>query len=398
MAINPNKLAEFIGKNNRLSRAALRTQDGMFVADAVDTDATEAKHFVGRAGFTKVVDGTGMHSLWASRDGRAFFMSGHELHAFDAKAGTAESLSWYAYSSNAVCYADLPDGSVALSDGLTVARIGADGVVRSGMLAAPSPEPTVVTSPGDGQYLYCFAYADSDGVLGMCSTPRTALSADLAFDVPQPPAGLTLQIYASYAGGEVMYLAAETTDAALINLTESRIGGECPTLHMQPVPGGSILGVANGRLFSVVGNLVFFSNPFHYGAMEPLNFIALPDKITVFAPYEDGFFVVADKTYWLQGRDPFQAELKVVSDDTAVARSQSFLTDARPVWLASNGIVVGDDGGTVKELTEEVVQAHPVLPTDVGATVAVERPYARQIISNHQRVGFARAGFTMTAE
>lgn len=399
MAANTTKQQAFLGKNERLSRASLHDREGLYVADAKNVDVSGSKHFLGRAGYTKVVSGAGMHSLWATRDGRAFVVSEGQLCLFDHQAMQLHALGLSLPASALLAYAELPGGDVAVSDGRAIHRITPDNTVLPMIHDAPAPTPQAVVQVGqpDRSFLYCFAYADMQGAVGLCSPINRVEAAELAFEVPVPPDGLKLQLYVSHPNGEVAYLMAESLGGT-VQCGEVRRGGVCPTQHLQPLPPGDILVTHAGRLYSVRGSVVYFSEPYLFGAMSAGNFIPMPTNISLVAPVGEGCFIVADKTYWMRGTNPDEAALVVVSGAEAVPHSLAWLDDGRPVWESTMGIVIGNPDGSLEELTSEVMPGRPVEPGTIGASLAAERNNAKQVISNRRREGYARAGVYMTAE
>lgn len=397
MATNPQRISSFLGVNERLHRGALRVEEGFFVAQAKNVDLTRSGQFIGRAGYRRVVAGSDMHSLWASATARAFVASGKQLCALNVRAGVLQPLGMDVPSIARLAFADLADGDIAVTDGRALLRIQPDNSLRSLLAAAPTPQPVAQLTPGSRHFLYCFAYVDAKGVLGLCTPVRYGVGEVLSFDVPTPPAGLLTQIYVSHPGGEVMYLLAESAGGS-VTAGEQRIGGQCPTLHLQALPAGDALQLHGGRLYVVRGSVIYFSEPYQFGAMAPTNFLQFPAPVTVLAAMPTGLFVVADKTYWMLGTDPAMASMEVVNEDTGVARSLARLSNGRAVWGSSQGTVVGNKDGEVVSLTDAVVPSDRVLPGTTGATLPVERNGVDQIISKRQHPGYGRAGVTMEAE
>lgn len=397
MATNPQKISSFLGVNERLHRTSLRVEEGGFVAQAKNVDLTQSGQFLGREGYHRAVAGSDMHSLWVSATGRAFVASAKQLCALNVRAGSLQPLGMDVPSIARLAFADLADGDIAVTDGRALLRIQPDNSLGLMLAPAPAPQPVAQLTPGSRHFLYCFAYVDASGVVGLCTPVRHGVGEVLSFDVPAPPSGLSTQIYVSHPGGEVMYLLAESAGGR-VTAGEQRIGGQCPTLHLQALPAGDALQLQGGRLYVVRGNAIYFSEPYQFGAMAPTNFLQLPAPVTVLAAMPTGLFVVADKTYWMLGTDPATASMPVVNEHTGIARSLARLSDGRAVWCSSQGVVVGNEAGEVASLTDAVVPAQRVLPGATGATLPIERNGVDQIISKRQHPGFGRAGVTMEAE
>ena len=397
MATNPSRISSFLGVNERLHRGALRVEEGFFVAQAKNVDLTRTGQFIGRAGYRRVVAGSDMHSLWVSATARAFVASGKQLCALNVRACVLQPLGMDVPSIARLAFAELADGDIAVTDGRALLRIQPDSSLGPMLAPAPAPQPVAQLTPGSRHFLYCFAYVDARGVVGLCTPVRHGVGEVLSFDVPTPPAGLLTQIYVSHPGGEVMYLLAESAGGS-VTAGEQRIGGQCPTLHLQALPAGDALQLHGGRLYVVRGSVIYFSEPYQFGAMAPTNFLQFPAPVTVLAAMPTGLFVVADQTYWMLGTDPAMASMGVVNEHTGVARSLARLSNGRAVWGSSQGTVVGNKDGEVVSLTDAVVPSDRVLPGTTGATLPVERNGVDQIISKRQHPGYGRAGVTMEAE
>lgn len=391
------KLHQFIGLNERRSRSDLQTKEGRFVAGAENVDMVLPGAFRGRSGYTKLIPGADMHSLWVSAKGRAFVVSAGQLCALDVRNRQLTPLAMTVPTAATLSFADLPDGDIAVSDARTLLRIKPDNSLQPVVAAAPAPAPTATADAGANTYLYCFAYVDALGVVGLCTQSKVVVGGVPTFNVPAPPAGYRTQVYVSHPNGEVMYLAAESSGGVLV-CGQDRIGGECLTLNQQALMPGSAMCVHGGRLYVARGSVIYYSHPYSMGVMSPANFLPMPAEVTVMAPTPTGCFIVADKTYWLQGSDPLAAQLSVINEHTGVARSLARLSDGRPVWASSDGVVVGSPDGAITSLTSEVAVGQDAPSGTTGATLPMERNGAPQIISKRQQAGFGRAGITMTAE
>lgn len=391
------KLHQFIGLNERRSRSDLQTKEGRYVAGAENVDMVLPGAFRGRNGYTKLVPGADMHSLWASSKGRAFVVSAGQLCALDVRSRQLTPLNMSVPVTATLSFADLPDGDIAVSDARILLRIKPDNSLQPIVAAVPAPAPAATADAGTSTYLYCFAYVDAQGVVGLCTQPRAIVGGTPTFDVPAPPDGYRTQVYVSHPNGEVMYLAAESDGGTLV-CGQDRIGGECPTLGQQALMPGGVMCVHGGRLYVARGGVIYYSHPYSTGVMAPANFLPLPSEVTVMAPTPSGCFIVSDRTYWLQGTDPIAAQLSVVNEHTGVAGSLARLADGRPTWASSDGVVVGGLDGGITSLTGEVTIGRDAPYGTTGATLPLERNGAHQIISKRQQAGFGRAGITMTAE
>lgn len=391
------KVKAFLGINNRLSREHLATEDGNFLRDAVNVDVTDAKRLRLRKGFAKVIDGEYAHSIWA--DGQnAFYADSGVLYRISASLERHPVRSGLA-PSQTISYA-MAGGDVVFSNGQVIERIVGNS---SAPLVYPAPSPVpVATMVGDGSlpsstYLYCFAYVDADDVLGLCSEVFSVTGQGaIQFSVPAPPPGLRTRVFVTSPGDEVPQYLLDSSGGVALYAVPQWAGAPSITLHKQALPPGQIVREFNGRLCSVSGNTLYYSDAYHNGVMSPTNYIPFPAEITIFEPCDNGAFLVADRTYWLSGPDISKAEVVPVNYHRASFGSAARVKSGGVVWFSSEGLVKGTSDGQVLEIMDAKVEVE--IP-ETAATLHRSFDGIRQYVaSGAHRPGYGAVGFFMDAE
>jgi hypothetical protein len=139
-------------------------------------------------------------------------------------------------------------------------------------------------------------------------------------------------------------------------------GKELKTQFMVNPPCGQLVDYARGRIYIAVGNIVYFTEPIQYGLVNArFGFYMFPEHVTLLKGTNTGLYVSSDITYYVDG-DPkplkdggsIPTTLKPVLPYKAIEGAACNLVDSQDVmWLSERGVVLGKDGGDVKNLTED---------------------------------------------
>jgi hypothetical protein len=365
------KLDDFsLGMNNRAPDFRLERKDGRevrsFLRSIVNADLTSQGTLRRRQGYARVIAGTACHSFWA--DGAvAYFADGANLVRMNPDVSYSTIHSNLAYGAP-VSFAAVGTDTY-YTDGARLRRLAADGTDHAAGVPLLLVEPTVTAAPGAGslyaaRYSVCVTQVNEDGEEGGSSIPQQVeLTADGAITVSglptSFPAGVAaLRIYLT-PGNATTLMRAMTlaAPAASVQITVMPVlGARCPTVLMAPMPAGRIVRHLNGRLFVVVGNTLFYSEPYAPALRNPARgWVQFPAPITMLEPCINGFFIAADKTYWVPG-DIASAEMVPVLPYGAVLGTSGSVPDELACWWMSHqGMVRGAPDGTVKNLQEENV-------------------------------------------
>lgn len=145
------------------------------------------------------------------------------------------------------------------------------------------------------------------------------------------------------------------------------------------LPPCSILRYYRGRMYSVSGQFVHYTEPPSYAHTRPAtNWFAMTADITVFEPVKNGIWVVSDQTRFLSGAGPGQFNVVEAHAATAAAGTACTLvkgfgpekTDG-VIWYSDVGPVLGTDSGQLVELTSKHVTPH-VATSGVGVVREID--------------------------
>lgn len=343
-------LSRILGINNRRSRKSLSAgEDGRYLADAVNVDIDETANITMRKGVVKE------HTLVSGRSlfnagGRFFYADGAALYA--GQIGAAAIIA-SVNALNRVAYADV-SGTVCYSDGVSLGAVGANNVASN--LAVPVPsQPTSSTIAGTLQpasYTFLMTYVVNGIEGGACPMQSHALAATggIRITLPATPVGVdSIGLYVSGPDGtEPRRFGTVAAGTTQVDITVAPNGRVCNTRNKGPMPAGTILAGQNGRLLSVVDNILYYSEPYNLGLNDKIGgYVPFPKPITIVQPCgNSGVFVVADKTYWIAALGSEEAvAVHGIEYGAVPGTSGDFEEGQKCYWLSARGIIVGDASG-----------------------------------------------------
>ena len=360
------------------------------LTSALNVDLDKEGNVYRRKGYTQIYSGSGIHSLYAK-----YFVEGSELKDLDGTIiQTGLSLSKFLAWETVLGEHYYSDGSI-----LRTVEHGSAGV------PTPPGNPTLSETTGlldGGLYQVTIAYrSPNTGEIGGVRLASVITVGDnsgiLLNDIPVSPDGYDVVIYVSTQNGEELYqngvVSNGLTAYTIVNSRKStRI---LNTQFMEPLPGGHIIRHFKARLYVARDNVLWFSEAFRYGLRKTnKDFFQFASKITIVQPVTDGVYVVADKTYFLEGTEPSKMALTVVSDDKGIEGTgitmggQPFGIEADVevgYWFSKKGAILGLPAGELKFLTEDRL----ALETDLvsGSTMFKEVSGIKQMVTNFSNKG-----------
>lgn len=377
------------GVNNRLppERLQRRSQEGAldFVQSAVNGNFTDAGTFRRREGSVKTLAGGDCHSFWADA-GVGFMVDGVDLLRITLEAGEPTQVVIAQVTPGLQMSYAKPVNDVYLSNGVQRFRTDSQGQVSEWGVPVPQRTPsTNVTSAGQlmkGRYQLVVSHLSADGEEGGTTFPlQVSLGSTGAIeltDIPQLPGHSTL-IYCTSCDGDIFYKVGATTGSSFVIASTNEYGQRPIGLLMNQTPPGNIVRQLNGRLLVAAGNILFYSEPYNFGLYNPArNYIPFPAPITMVEPCQNGFFVSADQTYWVDG-EISEADLNPVLPYKAIAGTSAVVPNQNAVWwMSERGAVLGTQDGQVQNLQEKNVAVDPGV---VGASLFREQDGMKQMIS-----------------
>lgn len=359
-------------------------------ADNVDLDNSGKVDL--RAGFTRQ-SATATHSVWSDEALLAFCVQGSQLMRVNLDFSLTAIYTGLT-AGRPMSYSRVND-SVYMSNGRE-ALVYNNGVVRSWGLPVP-PTPTAVQvapgSLGGGSYQFTVTYVRADGqesgaapvsgridvvVPSSGGTFRPQAAAVRLGLAPVTDAAVVSQnIYFSAPNGDVLYLIANvpaSTSTFTYNGTLAPGGYELQGRGLSPAPAGQIVGYYSGRLYVMVDDMLYPSEPYAYEQFDLRKYLPLDGRGTLFAVLEEkerldspgmdgGLFIGTDKSCGIMvGSSPeefqYVPRLNYGAIEGALAYVDGTLfsdgaAGARklPMWLTAQGICAGLPGMEIKNVT-----------------------------------------------
>lgn len=352
------RLKSIIGINNRLSRHALQTEVGQFVAAAQNVDLDDTGRASRRSGFTEVSALTTGRSLF-SANGFTLLADGTNLKSVVSFAPYS-AVTVDTVAANKISYAAI-NNDIYYSDGVKLARLDQYGAVHNVGIPVPASLPgTAIAGALDaGRYQATITYFYDQVEGGAIASIIVDLAATggIRLTLPASPAGVTgIGVYLSSANGDKPYLHSTVAPGAgAVDLTSKATGRQCRTELKGPMPAGNIVRHYLTVLLVASGKTLYYSDSYNFGLTTPgKNYITFADDITIVRPCVKGVYVVAgSKTYWLTSLGVTEQDMVPVLPYGAVAGSDGEMPNAEKVfWLSAKGLVVADQMGQVANLNE----------------------------------------------
>ena len=387
--LKPIKVGPFnLGVNNRLPDTELVIPKvGTFLRAGVNIDLTTPGTLKRRQGFESALVGSDCHSLF-SRGDEAYVVDGSTLYALsgDPAALTRTAVREGLSVGRRLSYTVVND-NILYTDGTVLRRLSG---VQDFPVAVPmlSPEPTVTAASGslpEATYQVCFTYFDANFQQSGSTTPVAVTGTGIAIsNLPAAfPTGVVgVMVYMTTPGGDLLMLsqvlpAPQTT---LNIVSPPALTGQCPTLLLKPMPGGSIVRHNNGRLMVAVGSTLFYSEPFSNLYDPAKNFISFSSTINVLESLTAGFYVATDdQTFYFDG-DITNSDARVVLPYGGVEGTGGTYPDKlRCWWMSPRGLVQADDSGEAKNAQENNIAMNPA---HLGASMFREQDGIKQVVTS----------------
>lgn len=364
--------------------------------EALNVDLTDSGKPRRRKGFTSIYSGSNIRSLKTS-GGVTVFAEGGDLKSLGPDNSTDSLLSGLD-PDNYLAYAEV-NRYLYFSDGHDVSgkiktAISGQPVVEEWPIAFPDTKPQVaaLTYGGldEGRYLVAYTNVGSNGEeSGALPSVAVDVPAGGGIAVTDLPTTHRNNLYATKANGERFYYVVQLSAAtSSFNVSGSLRAKELTTMHLEPLPTGSIMFHAFGRMWVAVGNLLHYSEPFNFGSYNPAaHFFYFAEDISIALPVENGIYVCAGSTYFLGGMNPKEMTQDTVYPHDGVPGTgmsvspKVFNMEGKEdvaYWFSDKGPVIGMPDGQVQPLTEDRLA---VPEYEVGATMYRAEDGIQQMVS-----------------
>lgn len=393
----------FLGINNRLPDFSLSVRDkGDWLRDAVNVDIDNAGRVRRRAAATLVQAMTDADSLYMTGTTTGYLRRGAAIYAI--------ALPTYSEALFKILSADAPlswaefNGVLYYSNGTDSGRIEG-GVAYPWGLATPNA-PTCTTIPGAiyaGAYQVGVSYYNNvtgeEGGISASSNPSLSAAGGIRVTLPGASPGAThVNVYFSTVNGSIpMWIGQYAIGTASIDVAaEPTRLRESNGRFERPLPAGTQIFMANGRLCSVDGNRINIGSPARPGYYIPIDgrqraegapmdygYITFPADVDLAVPTQMGVYVAyGDVTQFFAGTDLAATELVKDVLPYGAVPGTAFVVPHKenPLvgWFGAHGIVLGDPQGTVKDAMIDNID---LTPPASGTSAVVQTDGYKRVVS-----------------
>lgn len=329
-----------------------------------------------RAGYTKVLDGTRVQSLFA-HDSLPYMVARVDdaLVMLEGHPPTVAMAVAHGLGTAPAAYSALNGELLWTVDGVATGRIDLFGEPTClGVPTGVLPGATAIGGGGlpAGRYLVALSYQLDSGEDGGTSAPQAVDVAEggaIRLALPEPPEPVAmLRLWRSEPGGTLLQHALDVpaglAEATLVN---APLGADCETLHLEPLPAGHLLAVLNGIPWVAVGTQVYHGTADRPFLHHP-GFHRLPyrDPVDLLLPVGEGeaagmFIAAGKRTFFVAGGRTSQLSQKIAHAHGAVPGTGLLVpasafgqgTGLAAYWMGRNGTpCLGLPGGQVIALTQ----------------------------------------------
>ena len=337
---------------------------------AVNVDITDGLKLRSRKGFGSALFAGSHHSMFAHAGMWFGVASGALKRLFPSGASTTLRTGLLG---ERVDYATLGDRRVYYSDGNVTGCIDNDRH-RTWGLEPPAYQPTAATTGGTlpaGTYQYALTFVRSDGqesgtgVAGRVEVPALGGIQFAGIVVSTDTDVVMKRLYISPANDDTMYralqLAPDETTATFYDRTP--LLAPLTTQHLRPPVAGRPLAAHNARVYVADGAVLRYTEPQAPELMDIRKGFHMPEEITIVAPVKDGIYVgTRERLVFLPGDDPAKFSYDEARMYGAVPGTLAYFNaedfdpaakDLAAVFMTTEGIVVGLNGGIIKNMTRD---------------------------------------------
>jgi len=358
------------------------------LATALDVEINDTGQVLSRRGMT-LLSAVAGHSLYANH-AVAVLVEGSTLKALEPDF-TRTPLR--VLSTSAPVSYDTMQDTVYFSNGVDMGRLVGRAPLQWGVtppVGQPVASPIAGALPA-GRYMYAMTFLRADGhesgtgLAGVIDLPLGGGIQFSSMEVSTNPEVSDKILYLSSPNGEVMYRGRTVANAVpALTYASGALDLSIPltTQHAGPPPPGTTVRIFNGRACVVVGDTVFYSDPYNLELFRlDTAFSRFPGQVALFECVNDGLYAATTDlagddpetsggTWYLGGADTSALKSVQVFDygaipgagvktlasyfDTQFADEGGAIEPGTPavVWSSRHGVCVGFDGGRVRNLTE----------------------------------------------
>lgn len=374
MAVSDRRLAKFpgwpLGKNTIADETDVPDK-ALREAKDVDLDNQGAPRR--RPGWTQRVSAD-VHSLWGNGRVVLYVESGTIKRMFPDYSSTTVKSGLD--PNRTVSYEDV-HGDVYYSNGEDSGVLTGGVTFREWGVEDPRGQPTLAAASTGGLYAGTYQVAvvfeSSSGELSGSTQAGVVTVTEgqgiQVSNIPQPISSevVKVRLYVSNANDDTLYHNSSVPVGTTSWLVTTTIEGkELDTQFMTKMPAGQIVRHFHGRMLVARDSVLYWSQPFRLGLNGMEDYQPFPERIVAVETVQDGVYVVADKTYFLSGRDMSDVNQFIAYPQSAIegtggktsATDFPFLEDVVgevAYWFGERGQVIGLPGGSIRPMMEHRV-------------------------------------------
>lgn len=363
-------ISRFTGMNNIREKEAFFSDEATCSPRIVlNADCTSKGRLVKRDGSTKRISLTAPHSLW-SCDIAMLCVSESKLYRI--AQGQAVEICTITGPNPFLSYVEVNNLIYMSCQYWNKVFDPSDNSISDWGMAVPD-QPLVSQGAGNlpaGTYRLCFTRFDNQEISGNSAIASIQIDADRGIDISNRAADMLVWI--TDPNGSKFYLAGQIDNVVGAPLTPEPL----PSFWCSPPPFMDYITLAFGRVWGSVGNVLYYSEPFHPEWFRlQFNRFDFDRDITLIAQVPTGIFVGCEnETFFLKGSDP-SAMNQSLAGGGAVAGTLHYCNNVPelsdilspgekvyvsvPVWLSQEGIVIGNVSGRLFNLTHQKVKFKP---------------------------------------
>jgi hypothetical protein len=352
----------FSGSNNVKTEEKFFSKKGVCEPRVIlNADIDLTGRVVKRQGKDLAITLSGAHSLWAGNTCMLCAANGVLYRISQGKAVNLGTISGVKYP---LSYVEAED-KVYISNPYWQGVLDPSSNTVSSWGVAVPPGPMLLSSAGNlpaGTYYVCMTNVVNGELSGNSPITQFQLSAEGGIQVLNRPTGALVWITDTNEG--IFYLVGAQNQIVTLPTVEP-----LPSFMCSPPPFLTNLCYAFGRIWGSSGCDVYYSQPFKLGWFKlSSNVYHFEDEVTMIAKVPTGLFIgMKNRTRFLLGTIPEQ----MVQQDAGAGSIQGTLaycnnlpelgwtlgtpekdfTDV-PVWMTSEGIVVGSPSGKFFNVTK----------------------------------------------
>lgn len=392
----------FSGMNNVKESEGFFSDDGIAEPRIIhNADVDQTGTISVRHGFSKMISVVGSHSLWAGLS-CSLFVANNKLYRFLPPS--------YVEIGTINC-GNFPLSYIEVEDKVYFSNRFCKGVFRPvtntieewGIL--PPGGPMLIAGFGSlnpGVYNVTMTNTVGEEISGTGPITSIELTSTGGIQVLNKPTGAI--VWCTDANEYIFYNVGSVNKISSIPTVEP-----CPSLLCSPPPYLENLCYAFGRVWGSAGKTVYYSQPFKLEWFRlGANRFEFESDVTLLAKVSTGIFVgMKDKTRFFEGTEPdkmhqIDAGAGSVSGTLAYCNNVPYLADVMgtqekgyvdvPIWVTSEGIVVGNGNGRLFNLTKNKLRFGT---PEKGASLYRNQDGAFQFLSSFkQGASGSGAGFS----